>query len=305
MSDLRNLDLNLLVVFEAVYTTGNITHAATSLGLTQPTISNALSRLRETLDDPLFVREGKGVKPTAKAIGIITPVREALAMIQTSVSSGEEFDPETMPAHFRIVMLDQLEPVLMPSVVRQIEKYRMVTLEMLPIVSVDVPAGLRDRTLDLVTTPHFPEASGPEFETETVGEAKVVAVARKGHPDIDGEFTLEHFQNIGQIALINKLRSITRLDEYLHQLGIERHIVYMSSKFWSFPHILATTNLIGILPGDFAREAAKFYPLEVYPIPFEMPEQQIYQIWKSSRTNDPALKWLREQIRSAYLRTTN
>ncbi|MBO6554652.1 MAG: LysR family transcriptional regulator [Roseitalea sp.] len=298
MDDLRGFDLNLLIVFEAVYTAGNVSHAAKRLGLSQPTLSNSLNRLRELLDDPLFVRSGQGVKPTAKAVSIIGPVREALQMIRSGVAQGDGFDPQIDRRHFRLVLLDQLEPVLMPPLVRQIQNHRNLTLEMLHIAYEPVIEGLNDGSLDLALAPHFPEAR--EVEQETVGHANVVMVARKDHPEIDETVTLEQFQRIGQIALIPKLRAMTRMDEFLRHAGIGRHIAYTSSKFWSFPHMIATTDLIAMLPGDFAREAARFYPLQLYPMPFDLPNQQVYMIWKANRTNEPSHRWLRDQIRQAY-----
>lgn len=298
MEDLRNFDLNLLIVFEAVYTAGNISHAAKQLNQSQPTLSNSLARLRDVVNDPLFVRKGKGVEPTAKAVSMIGPVREALQMTRSGVSGGIEFDPKKDKRHFRLVMLDQLEPVLMPQVVRNIQGHQNVTLEMLHIAYEPVVEGLNDGSLDLVLAPHFPDAK--EIEQEVVGQVDLVMVARKGHPEISGEVTLEQFQRIDQMALIPKLRAMTRMDEYLRQHGISRHIAYTSSKFWAFPHMIATTDLIAQLPGDFAREAAKYYPLQICPVPFDVPNQQVYMIWKNNRSNDPSHRWLRDEIRMAY-----
>ena len=298
MKNLRDFDLNLLVVFEAIYSAGNISHAAKVLNHTQPTTSNLLAKLRELVNDPLFVRKGKGVVPTAKAMSMIGPVREALQMIRTGVAEGMEFDPERDRRHFRLVMLDQLEPILFPQIVRNIQHSRNVTFEMLHIAYEPVIDGLNDGSLDLVLAPHLPNAK--ETEQQSIGTADIVIVARKGHPEINGEITLEQYQRLGQIALIPKLRAMTRVDEYLRQAGITRHISYTSSKFWAFPQMIANTDLIGQLPGDFAREAAKYYPLQLCPAPFELPEQQVYMIWKSNRTNEPSHIWLREQVLDAY-----
>lgn len=298
MKDLRNFDLNLLIVFEAVYTASNISHAAKQLNQSQPTLSNSLARLREVLGDQLFVRKGKGVEPTAKAVSMIGPVREALQMIRSGVSEGVDFDPDEDRRHFRLVLLDQLEPILIPALVRKIQSRRAVTLEMLAIAYEPVIEGLNDGSLDLVLAPHFPDAK--EVEQVTVGSANIVMVARKGHPEIEGEVSLEQFQRLGQIALIPKLRAMTRMDEFLRHAGITRHIAYTSSKFWSFPHMVANSDLIAILPGDFAKEVARYYPLQICEMPFEVPEQQIYMIWKTNRTNDSSHRWLRGEIRMAY-----
>lgn len=102
------------------------------------------------------------------------------------------------------------------------------------------------------------------------------------------------------MALVPQLRTMARVDEYLRGKGITRHIAYTASKFWSFPHMIANTDLIAMVPGDFAREAARFYPLQVCPMPFEFPNQQMYMIWKVNRSNDPSHVWLRTRLKEAY-----
>lgn len=298
MDDLRKLDLNLLVVFEAVYSAGNISHAAKLLGLTQPTISNALSRLREGLDDQLFTRAGRGVEPTPRAMQMIGPVREALQMIKGGVSPNDDFDPKTTKRNFRMVLLDQLEPVLMPPLIRKIQDYQSITLETLHVATTPVKEGLSDGSLDIVLSTFV--SGVDEIECEEIGTASIVMVARKDHPKINGEISMKQFQTLGQIALIPKLRAMSSLDEVLRHHGIERHIVYTVNKFWSFPHIIASTDLIAMMPGDFAKCAAQYYPLEIYPAPFDLPRQQIYMTWKKGRNNDTGHRWLRKQIIKAY-----
>lgn len=296
--DLRKLDLNLLVVFEAIYSAGNISKAAKTLKVSQPTISNALARLRETVEDPLFVRKGRGVSPTPRASSMIGPVRAALEMIQHGVVAQDEFDPHKSPRCFRIVILDLLEPTLMPPIVRAVQDHRAVTLEILPVLDYPVAEALEDGSIDLLLSTFDPQLEG--VRCEQVGAAKMVVVARKGHPKIDGEITQKLLGEIGHVALIPKMRAMSRVDEALQFAQIKRHIVYTVTKFGSFPHILATTDLIAMMPGDFAEKAAQFYPLEIYPPPFEFPEQQIYMIWKEGQNHDPGGAWLRKKIIEAY-----
>ncbi len=297
MVNLRTLDLNLLVVFEAIYSAANISHASKKLGVSQPTISNSLARLRETLDDPLFVRSGRGVKPTPKATQMIGPVREALAMIEGGVKDGDEFDPVTTRRHFRILMIDLLEPLLMPSIIRRIQDHRSITLEALPIATTPFIEGLNDGSLDLVLSAFFGDAE--DIVCEALVSSNLVMVARKGHPVVKDELTLEHFNTLGHIALIPQMRAMSRLEEELHRLKLERHVVYTVSKFWSFPHILATTDLIAIMPSGFAALAAKTQPLNIFPPPFEIPQQKVYMTWKKNRERDLGHAWLRGQIKQA------
>ncbi|GAB5488762.1 MAG: LysR family transcriptional regulator [Parasphingorhabdus sp.] len=298
MDDLRRLDLNLLVIFEAIYAAGNISHAAKALNVSQPTISNALSRLRDSVDDILFIREGRGVTPTPKAVSMIGPVREALQMIQSGVTDHDAFNPATTKRNFRIMVLDLLEPILIPPVIRKIQAYRSITLEILPIMNFPTAEGLNDGSLDLALSVFDPQLE--EVECRQVGADKMVVAARKGHPMINGKMTKELLSSIGHIALVPKLRAVSRIDEALRHAKIDRHIVCTVTKFWSFPQILATTDLIAMMPRDFTELAAKNYPLDIFPVPFDFPEQQTYMIWKKGRTGDPGHKWLRQSIIEAY-----
>lgn len=297
MTGLKNLDLNLLVVFETVYSAGNISQAARRLGMSQPTISNALRRLRESLDDPLFVRAGRGVEPTTRAVQMIGPVREALQMIKTGVAPDEHFDPATSSRHFRVVVLDAMEPIVMPHVIRRIQDYKTVTIENLGILSTPMSDGLNDGSLDLVISGFILDSR--DTQCEALAPVHLSMVARSDHPAIDGDFTLDHFRKLGHVALVSRVRALSRMDEALRRFDIQRHVAYSVTKFWSFPHILMTTDLVAILPTAFARAISRNYPLALYDLPFAYPEERVYMTWKTSRTNDPGHRWLREEITAA------
>lgn len=299
MMNLRNLDLNLLVVFEAVYSSGNISIAAKTMNVSQPTVSNSLSRLREVMGDQLFIGGNRGVTPTPKAMQIIGPVREALQTIQDGVTTESEFDPASMKRNFKVILFDPLEALLMPGVIRQIQAYKTITLETLPLSTTPVTESLMDNSVDLVMSTF---AHGPgELESETVGSIDLVAIARKGHPEIDGELTLDQFRTLNHVALIPKLRGMSRLDEELRHIGVYRHITYTVSKFWSFPCIVADTDLIAIIPADFAAMAARSFAIDVFPLPFNMETQRLYMTWTKEREMDPGHTWLRKCIRETYL----
>lgn len=297
MSGLKNLDLNLLVVFEAVYSSGNISRAARQLGMSQPTISNALRRLRDSLNDPLFVRAGRGVQPTSRAVQMIGPVRDALQMIQEGVAPSEHFDPTTSTRHFRLAVMDVVEPFIMPHLIHQIQAYKSVTFENLGVSNTPMNEGLNDGSLDLVILNFLADSRNLQCEAITTGHLSVVV--RRDHPAIEGEFTVDHFQSLGHIALIPRIRAMSRLDEGLRMLNVERHVAYSVTRLWSFPYILMTTDLVGILPTAFAKLISRTYPLAIYDLPFFIPEERFYMTWKTSRTNDPGHQWLREEIATA------
>ncbi|MEM7270279.1 MAG: LysR family transcriptional regulator, partial [Pseudomonadota bacterium] len=280
----------------AVYATRNVSHAARLLGMSQPTVSNALTRLRAALDDQLFVRSANEMKPTTRAINLIGPVRESLRMLRSGLGEETPFDPSRTARHFRFVLLDPLEPVFIPPVLEEIQNHRAVTLEALPYLGVPVAEGLSDGSIDLVLATYLKDI--PDINCAKISTAEVVVVTRKDHPALDGPITMEQFSALGQIALTPKLRSLSLMDEELSRRGVDRHIVYCVTKFWSFPHIIANSELIGMLPGGFARAAAESYPLDIHPLPFELSEQNLYLSWKKHREGDAGLMWLRDKFLS-------
>lgn len=298
MNNLRKFDLNLLVVFEAIYDSGSISHAAKQLNQSQPAISNALSRLRHGVDDPLFVRTRHGMEPTQKAKEMIYPVQEALQQLRSGLSLEDSFDPAVTKRVFRLVMLDHLEAVLMPRLTKKIQDYRSITLESIPLASVSIADRFNDGSLDLLLSTFVSDP--PDLECEAMELVELVVIAKKGHPKIDGTLTLDQFVSQGHVALPRNLRTMSRIDEYLFHHKIERHVVYSVSKMWSFPNIVANTELLAILPRNFAMMAAQVFSLDVYPLPFEVPLQDTYMFWKKSRTNDPGHRWLREEILKAH-----
>lgn len=299
--NLEDLNLNLLVVFEAVYATKNVSQAAKLLGMSQPTVSNALSRLRIAVGDQLFVRASNGVKPTTKAINLIGPVRESLRLLRSGLGQDEVFDPIETQRHFRFVILDALEPVLMPQVLSDVQNHRSITFEALPYLGVPVADGLSDGSIDLVLATYLKDL--PDIRCEEIGVANAVVVSRRNHPELQDGITLEQFQTLGHIALTPKLRSLSMTDEELRRRAIDRHIVYNVTKFWSFPHVIANSDLIAMLPGGFARMAARAYDLDIHPLPFEIQEQKLYISWKKHREGDQGLMWLKDRFVEAYRQT--
>ena len=112
---LSDIDLNLFVVFDAIYTEGNLTRAGEIIGITQPAVSNSLSRLRNLFDDPLFVRTAEGMVPTPVAQNIIGSVRQALGLIRSSVQESESFDPKISDKRFRASMTDLNQAIILPQ----------------------------------------------------------------------------------------------------------------------------------------------------------------------------------------------
>lgn len=293
--NLKNLDLNLLVVFEAIYSTGNISHAANQLAMSQPAVSNALARLRDLMGDPLFVRAKRGVEPTSKAKAIVGPVREALGLIKSQLGGGDALDLATYERQFRVLMFDPLEPIMMPPVLRRIiHEAPGVSIECPPPFRLDFAAELMAGTLDIAC--YIYPMSTPEIVTVPVCPVEVVIIARRGHPRIGNTISLETFKSLKHLTLIPELRATTHMEKDMAANRIRRNIPYMVSKFWSMPPMVERTDLVAAIPRRFAEEVSKNFDICIYDMPVPIAEQHIYMMWHRKNEHDPGHKWLRESM---------
>jgi DNA-binding transcriptional LysR family regulator len=294
---LKNVDLNLLVIFEAIYATSNISRAADRLGMSQPAVSNALARLRELIDDALFVRAPGGVEPTNRARDMIRPVREALGVIGQQLDGGAAIDLANYKRVFRVILVDTLEPIIMPPVVRTLmSEAPNVRIECIQ-GDAKFYEGIAAGTIDLACFA-FP-VDTTDMVVKPICPVDLVVVSRRDHPVITKPLDLETFQGLTQIALGRDLRGLTNIDKGLMARGLPRRVGYMAAKIWSIPPMVERTDLVGILPRRFVEAIAGNFALDIHEMPTEMPEQFFYMMWHANSDLDLGHKWLRESMMQA------
>jgi len=296
--NLKNLDLNLLVVFEAIYTAGNISHAANQLAMSQPAVSNALARLRDLVGDPLFARAKRGVEPTSKAQEMIGPVRDALGLIKRQLDGGGDIDLATFKRRFRILMIDALEPILVPPVIKIItDQAPGIQIESLSGYRVDFVDAIKSGTLDLAFFVY--PVNEPDIVVVPICTVDVVFVARRGHPKIGKRLDAESFQSLRQIALVPEMRTMNNVDRDLAAHQMPRNIAYMVNRFWSMPALIERSDLIGPMPRRFAEEISKNFDIVIHEAPVAMAEQYLYMVWHAKNNTDAGHRWLREAFLAA------
>lgn len=292
--NLRKIDLNLLVIFEALYATGSTGRAAERLGMSQPAVSNALGRLRDLIGDQLFVRDTRGLKPTSKSNEIIRPVREALGVIGNQLVASETIDLSTYKRQFRIIIADPFEPILMPPIVR------IITTEA-PGIEIECVAptarfadDIRNGGIDLACFA-FP-IDNTDIVTQALCPIDLVILSRRDHPGIKKPLDTETLRRLPQIAIGRELRGFTGVDKKLIAADTLRHTPYLVGKIWSMPPMIERTDLIGFVPRRFAVEIASNFDLDIHEVPMELPEQHAYLMWNTKSDRDPGHKWLRESM---------
>lgn len=308
----RTLDLNLLRVLDAVLTERSLTRAARQLAMTQPAVSNAMKRLRDTLGDELVQRAGFGIEPTPRAQAIWPAVRTALQTLEQSLSPGE-FDAAHSDATFVLAMADATAAELMPSLVETIEREApSVSMRVLPLTTRDPRRLLSDEHIHLAVG-HFPavladitaqaqsvsqvSGQGAAFAHDRLYSGEYVCVMRKDHPLAKkSRLTLDHYCQAHHLLVSFSGRPFGFVDEALASLSRQRRIVLTVNQFFTAGRVVARSDLLTVLPRHFVRVADAASDLVMRPLPFQIPMVHVDSLWHRRSTEQSAHRWLRQQV---------
>jgi DNA-binding transcriptional LysR family regulator len=297
MSNLRTFDLNLLVAFDVLMRELNVTRAAEQMFITQSAMSHTLHKLRQQLDDPLLVKTPSGMKPTERAIALIDPVRALLTETERLIRPPEAFDASSSQRRFVLAATDYLEFLLIPSLSGLIEKIAPGIGLHIKRTETSFPVTqLENGSLDVVLG--FTSVLNPPSHllTQPLFSDQMACVVRQNHPLITKPPTLEEYIKVPHM-LISRTGSPTGIiDEKLAEMGRERRIKLIVPHFLSAPLIVAETDMILSLPSRIAEQFKKFAPLEIFPVPLELPSYDLAMIWHPLSDKDLAHLWLRDTI---------
>jgi DNA-binding transcriptional LysR family regulator len=291
------IDLNLLVVFDAVMQERNVTRAGQRLGLSQPAMSHALTRLRYMLKDDLFVRSPKGMRPTPRAEELAFPVRTALDALQHSLEPPQ-FVPAKSTRSFRIAADNYAAIVVVGPLVARISKIAPgVTLEFRPSGTLDIIELLDRDELDVAIGSFAIE--GERFSHALLLEDDFVVVLRKGHPAADGgELSLEKFAALSHLVISSGSYPTDFIDQALARRRLKRRI-QLRAPFLSAVRILVASDMVAILRRRVAEELIRYRPLVIRGLPLASPMVETSMIWARRVDNQPAHVWLREMVGAA------
>ena len=293
--NLRSIDLNLLLVFDAIYAERSISKAAVRLNLSQPAVSNSLSRLRDALADPLFVREGNGMAPSTRAKLLRDPIRQALELLERGFRLDDGFDFASSKSEFVIAVEDYGETVIMPRIIDWMtEVAPSIRIRIRPEPSSELKYEMRDGDVDFALD-YFPlQEQG--FHSQCVLTESLVSLSRVGHPLIGEQLTVETFLSLRHVVIAPRRKSQPMIELALAKRGLRRNIALMVPHFLSMPAIVQSSNLICTLPRRMAYLYADHFRLKTHKVPIRTPEFPIYLIWYESLDGDPGHNWLRNHI---------
>ncbi len=299
--NLRDFDLNLLLIFNAVYADRSITRAAEKLGMTQPAVSNALTRLRKQIGDPLFERSGQGMEPSPEARRLAPEIQEAIRMIRDAVSLTEKFDPATSTRRFLMIMPDAIESAIMVPLLADIpERTPGLNYSLEPLFPNDFTQAILSKTVDVG---FFPSPVLEErVRTALLFSEPSCIVVRASHPVYGGreQFTLDDLFEAQFIAIAPELRMLTQIDQQCNVLGRKRRIVCTTKRIWSVPYMVASSDLAGMLPRNIAETVAGKLGLRLFDPPMNLPPETWHMVWHEDFDGNSAHYWLRGKIMGLF-----
>lgn len=305
-ADSDKIELHLVRVLHTLIVERNVSRAAMRLGSTQPAVSAQLKRLRELTGDPLLVRSGNGMQPTATALRLLEPAAALLGAAETLFSPrqrADRFEPSEARLVFRIAASDYLDPGFLPALVARLQVAApLVQLELLPLsAAFDYRAALADGRVDLVVG-NWLQPPG-ELRLGRLVEDEMVCLAADDHPVVrlgDAAWTVERYlacQHVAPTPLHPGARGV--VDDHLASLGLQRQLSVRAAHFGLLPLMVARSRLLLTTGRLFCERYLKLLPVRIVRCPVPFPPLVYYQLWHDLSHAAAPLRWLREQVREA------
>ncbi len=299
----RNLDLNLLRVFDAVMAERNLTRAAERLAMTQPAVSHALKRLREALGEELFVRQAFGMKPTSRAEGLWPEIRQALDRLRAVLDPGD-YQPATEDATFQIAMADATAALVLPPLVADLESlHARARVHVLPLTTRDPRSLLEQGEADFALG-YFPQAVAAlqgqgqlaAIRHHRLYESQYVCVMRRDHPLAQAPLDLDTYCAAHHLLVSFSGRPHGFVDESLAALGRSRRIVLTVNQFFTAGRVVAQSDLLTVLPARFVSATGYRSGLVERPLPLALAPVHVDMLWHMRDEDRPSLRWMRERL---------
>jgi DNA-binding transcriptional LysR family regulator len=293
-------DARMLVLFDEIYRAQSMTRAADRLGVSQPTASIWLGKLRRQWRDPLFVRTSAGMQPTPRADALIGPAREALTLLRGLSGGAQAFDPGSAQRKFRICMTDASHITLLPRILAHVRGAG-------PNVGLDV-ANISSGTAHMLETGEADLALGyiprleAGFHEQPLYTQDFICLVSALHPRVGAVFTARAYKEEGHIGILSST-SYPMLQDALRKQGIERRVQLELPGFLGLAAIVSSTDLVATVPRTIGEALARMGPIRIFPCPVKVPTFTVKQYWHARYHHDRGVRWLRGVCAQLFART--
>jgi DNA-binding transcriptional LysR family regulator len=291
---IAHVDLNLLRTLHVLLAEGSVTRAASRLGVSQSAVSHGLAKLRQRFDDPLVVRSGAAMVPTARAEALVEPLKKLVEGADALLEPDARFDPATSQRAFTVEAVDQAQLLLFPKLMRALARDA-------PGVSVAVRkplegayAALEKGSLDLALGMHTSPPAG--IRRRALYRVELACLVRRGHPVVKDRLTLDRYESLSHVLVAPRGGTEGIVDRALARLGRRRRIALVVPEFLAAPLIVAETDLVLTIDAHLARTFAAIAPLRVFSPPIDVPGYEIAAAWHERWHRDPGHKWFRRLL---------
>lgn len=303
MLDPRKLDLNALAVFEAIHRERSVTGAARRLGLTQPTVSFALNRLRRQFDDPLFVRSSRGMVPTPLADELAPAVHDVLETVRRRIVERRSLDPGRIERTLRLCMTDANGLVLLPRLLRHLQQRAPSwRIESVSLPAPQLAAALEAGEVDLGLGNY--RTLGAGFYKQRLMPIAYGVIFRKDHPRLAAPLTLGEYVDARHAVMKVPGAGSSIVEDRLAALGLRRDVAITVSHFTLLPALVARTDLVATVPAPVADYFARPHGLVATALPLDVPPLVISQYWHHRYDSDPVHRWVRQLLVAAFQTST-
>ena len=300
MKPLRQFDLNLLLIFEALITESHVSRAAEKVFLSQSAMSHALNRLRDQLDDPLLVRTEGGLKPTPRALSMLPQVRHALQLIEHSLTPPRPFAAATSDRTFRIAATDYFETVVFPGWFSALQQRAPNLVVEIDLINADAAyKRLEDGTIDLIVGLDVTQTPPSRLMVAPWMKEQQVCVAGINNTKIGDAVTLDQYLQQAHLVFFDlENQSRNAIDNWLDTLGHQRNHLSRVTNYTAGALITAKTDAIMTLPYQMAQLFCELLPLRMVQPPTGIPEVEMTIVQHPLFADDPAIQWLKEEIQA-------
>ena len=299
--DLTSFEPRWLQFFDLLYRTASVTKTADLLGVSQPTVSIWLSRLRDILGDPLFVRTPSGMQPTPRADALIDTVRSVLDGLRRLAEIDQPFDAATEERTFRIFMTDASHTTLLPRLFTHIRalapKVKLEAVSINADMAKELETGEADLAIGLIPGLE----SG--FYQQSLFIQDWICLLNPQHPRMGKKLTKAFYERESHIGIVGGTGQ-RLLEKAILEQGIQRQVALKLPGFLGLPAILASTDLVATLPRHIGETLAKHSALKVYPCPVQLPTFVVKQHWHARYQHDAANIWLRSICAELFMNST-
>ena len=299
--DITQIDIYALECLRLVVDERSVTRAADKLGISQPSMSNVIARLRRVTGDPLIIRRPDGMAPTPFAEALVMTSGAFLDRLRELATRHETFDPGSSTRTFLLLAVDYITATIISRLIKRVrEDAPGVSIVVAPLDLRNIRETLEKGEADFAITPAH---TVPDTLYGTnLAPHEMVCIAKSNHPVLKGTLTLEQFVAVPHATLSFRDANSPYVterwtDEILADEGLTRFKAAQVASVLALPAIVAETDLIAVVPSDLAERASKTYPIDVYPLPIVRPKPQHMVVWHARSIGDPGSQWMRSLLR--------